>query len=70
MEELGPLFTHPGDVSGGIPGWLPIAIALVAMAMCAVAVVRGRLGDSLLALAIVGLPRSMRNKMIRYIEDI
>jgi len=56
MAELGPLFTHPGDLSDPIPGALPIAIALVAMALCAAILIRGRLGDTLLALGLVALP--------------
>ena len=56
MEELGPLFAHPGDLSDPIGGGLPIAIALVAMALCAAIVIRGRLGDTLLALGLVALP--------------
>ncbi len=55
MEELGPLFTHPGDPSGP-PSVLPIAIALLAMALCAAILIRGRLGDTLLTLGLVALP--------------
>ena len=54
--EISPLFTHPGDLTEPIVGVLPLAIALVAMAICAVGLVRGRLGESLLVGGIVILP--------------
>jgi cytochrome c nitrite reductase small subunit len=56
LEDLGPLFVHPGDLSDPIGGGLPIAIALVAMLLCAAIVIRGRMGDSLKAVGLVALP--------------
>ena len=50
------LFTHPGDLTEPILAVLPLTICVVAMAICLVGLVRGRLGESLLAVGIVGLP--------------
>ncbi len=56
MDGDNPLFTHPGDLTEPILGVLPLAIGVVAMAICLVGLVRGRLGESLLAAGIVSLP--------------
>ncbi len=56
MDDLSALFLHPGDLSDPIPSVLPIAIAVAAIAICALVIFRGRVRDPLLALGIVGLP--------------
>jgi cytochrome c nitrite reductase small subunit len=58
VDELArsPLFTHPGDLTEPIFGVVPLVIALVAMGICVVGLVRGRLAESTLAVGIVGLP--------------
>ena len=56
MDANNPLFTHPGDLTEPIFGALPLAIAVIAMGICLVGLVRGRLAESLLAAGIVGLP--------------
>jgi hypothetical protein len=56
VNELGPLFTHPGDLSDPIPGGFAIAVALVALAFCLYALVRGQVSDALLGTSIVSLP--------------
>ena len=56
MEELGPLFTHPGEVSEIIPGALPLALAVAALVLGSWILVRGKVGESLAAAGLVTLP--------------
>ncbi len=56
MEDLGALFLHPGDLSDPIPSFLPIAIAVAAIAICTLVIFRVRIHDTVLTLGIVGLP--------------
>ena len=56
MDGVDSFFTHPGDLTEPIFGAFPLAIGVVAMAICLVGLVRGRLGESLLAAGIVSLP--------------
>ncbi len=51
-----PLFTHPGDLTEPIFGVLPLAIGVIAIGICLVGLIRGRLSGSLLAAGIVSLP--------------
>ncbi len=56
MNDLGPLFTHPGDLSDPIPGGFAILIAAVALAFCLWVMLRGRVSDALLGTSLVTLP--------------
>ncbi len=56
MNELGPLFTHPGDLSEPIPGALAVAICAIALGFCLWVLVRGRVSDALLGTSLVTLP--------------
>ena len=55
-DSLSPLFTHPGDLIDPLSGILPAAFAVVAIVICVIALVRGRLGTSILGAGIVFLP--------------
>ena len=54
--ELSALFRHPGDLTEPVFGIVPIGVATVAIAICVVGLVRGRLGKSVLTAGIVTLP--------------
>jgi hypothetical protein len=56
LSELGPLFSHPGDLSDPIPGGLAIAVCALALAMCLWVMIRGRVSESLLTMSLVTLP--------------
>jgi hypothetical protein len=55
-ESLGPLFIHPGELSEPVFWLLPVACAVAAAAICAVALIRGRLPETALSAGIVFLP--------------
>lgn len=56
VDEVSPLFTHPGDLTEPILGAIPLTIAAIAIAICAIGLIRGRLTDSLFATGVVTLP--------------
>ena len=56
MDAYNPLFTHPGDLTEPVFGTIPLAIAVIAMGICLVGLLRGRLTGSLLAAGVVTLP--------------
>ena len=55
-RSLGPLFIHPGELVEPIFWLLPVACALAAGTICVVALIRGRLPESVLSAGFVFLP--------------
>lgn len=56
MNELGPLFTYPGDLIEAIPGYLPMALALAAVALASWILIRRKVGEGLMTAGLVTLP--------------
>jgi hypothetical protein len=56
MEDLGPLFAHPGDLSDPTLGSIAAILAVVALGLCVWVLVRRSVTDALLAASLVTVP--------------